>query len=164
MSTDKRVLLYTSSIEDYIKSWSDTQDYQDGLSNIKKEYNIIDDSCTDNYVVELVSDWNEVDMYTIFGEFAQIQDVVITGTLGMWHGTRTIEPIREDRLDSAFNRCADNMNKVELYYNNGIIEIDAYHHDGCNHFSIYQLNSKGVNAGDRADLTKHIYHKKITLY
>lgn len=162
MSTDKRVLLYTSDVEDRIKSWSDTQDYQDGLNNIKKEYNLIDDS--DNYVVELVSDWNEVDMYTILGEFAQVQDVVITGTLGMWHDTQTIEPIREDRLDSAFWRCADNMNKVELYYNNDIIEIDAYHHYGCNHFSIYQLNSKGTNVGDRADLTKKIYHKKLRLH
>lgn len=161
MSTN-RTLLYTSSVYDTITSWSKTKDLQDGLNSIKKEYDLIDESEDD--ILNIVYEWSQNDLNDLLGEFRQIQDVVITGTLGLWNGRRKIEFVREDNLKDAFWRCAEDMDEVKIYDNNGVIEIVAYHHDGYNRFYIYQLSSKGVNAGDNADLEKKTYHKKIRLH
>lgn len=163
MSTNKRVLLFTSSLYDYVTSWSEKKDYQDGLNNIRIAYNLIGKS--DEFIMNnIVYNWVENDMNCLLDLFERIQDVVITGSWGLWNGRQTIECVRKDNLKGAFWYCADDMDNVEVYDNNGVIEINAYHHDGCNEFSIYQLNSKGVNSGDRADLEKKTYHKKIKIY
>ena len=155
-------LLYTSSVYDQVANWSETKDYQDGLIAIRREYELIGESEDD--VLDMVYEQMGNDLNELLGEFREIQDVVITGALGLWNGKHTIIPTREDNLEDAFWRCASDMERVEIYDNNGVIEINAYHHDGGNSFSIYQLNSKGVNAGDNADLEKKTYHKKIRLY
>lgn len=154
-------LLYTSSVYDTIKGWSDTQDYQDGLNAIRREYELIGES--EDYILDMVSDWVQIEMDYLLEQFEHIEDVVITGGLGRWDGTHTIVPTRADNLEDAFYRCGQNMDEVEIYDDNGVIEIVAYHHDGYNSFKIYQLNSKGINAGDNADLEKKTYHKKIRL-
>lgn len=157
-----RVLLFTSDVFSHIESWSDTNDYQDGLNNIRREYGLIGE-CEDS-ILDMVNLWVETELDDLLGQFEGIQDVFVTGVLGLWNGKHTIVPTRVDSLKDAFWRCSRDMYDVEVYNNNGVIEINAYHHDGCNSFSIYQLNSKGVNAGDNADLSKKTYHKKIRLY
>jgi hypothetical protein len=75
------------------------------------------------------------------------EPVVITGTLGLWNGEKTIYPVRVDSLKDAIERCIGNDgDDVKIELKDGVINVYAMHHDGTNHFMIYKLTKKGVNA------------------
>lgn len=74
------------------------------------------------------------------------QEVVITGTLGLWDGRHKINPVKVANIIEAVNKCVDqDIEELEIYedgYGNFI--LDAYHHDGCNHFVIKKYTDKGT--------------------
>lgn len=61
--------------------------------------------------------------------------VVITGVLGLWDGQHEIIPTRAEDLPEAVYRCLEDLNSI-YEDEDGNFCIDAYHHDGCNHFKI----------------------------
>lgn len=71
---------------------------------------------------------------------------VVTGSLGLWHGRRDIEPKVFPSLKSAINECVANMDYVILTEDEGVIKVEAIHHDGRNNFEIHKLNKKGFIA------------------
>lgn len=98
--------------------------------------------------------------------------LLITGTLGLWDGKKTIYPVKMESSDwatkykkhdgtycdytrphflnpsikNAIKKCI-NGNSIEDFgvrFDNGIIEVDAMHHDGTNTFYIRKLSKRGL--------------------
>lgn len=96
---------------------------------------------------------------------------VIIGTLGLWHGRKDIVPVACDDLQTAINKCINNMDYVSIKQNCGHLEVSAVHHDGTNTFEIYLLNDRGINAKNRIEsgegsayLGNKCYHKALKDY
>ena len=72
--------------------------------------------------------------------------VVVTGTLGLWWGHPEIKPERYESVADAIYYCMtrSDCHDVLVEYNDGVITVDCYHHDGCNSFIIKALSKKGV--------------------
>lgn len=69
---------------------------------------------------------------------------IITGTLGLWWGRPTIKPERMESVYDAILRCIGEADIVTVQWNDGVVTVDAYHHDGCNCFTIKALSKKGI--------------------
>ena len=92
-------------------------------------------------------------------------ECVVTGSLGLWHGEPTIEPKRADCIIDAIGLCnGRDIEYLTIRKVNGHLEVEAAHHDGRNRFEIHLLNTKGVNAGELADLSNRCYHKAMPDY
>lgn len=96
---------------------------------------------------------------------------VIIGTLGLWHGRKDIVTVACDDLQTAINKCINNMDYVSIKQNCGHLEVSAVHHDGTNTFEIYLLNDRGINAKNRIEsgegsayLGNKCYHKALKDY
>ncbi len=71
-------------------------------------------------------------------------ECVITGVLGLWDGKHTIQPVY-DNLGQCITKCVNDSDEVEIYEEDGELKIDAYHHDGTNHFTINLENGLPLN-------------------
>lgn len=91
--------------------------------------------------------------------------VVVTGTLGLWWGHPEIKPERHESVADAIHRCINgsDTNDVIVEYNDGVITVDCYHHDGCNCFTIKALSKKGV-AKQYAEYKEHDFKRLPYLY
>lgn len=87
---------------------------------------------------------------------------VVTGTVGRWNGTFEIVPTAFPSLRIAINTCASNMDYVIVTEDEGIIKVEAIHHDGKNNFEIHKLNSKGLEAYcNDEDINNEEYYEKF---
>ena len=81
---------------------------------------------------------------------------LIEGNLGLWNGSHKImSPILND-LESAIKKCISGGSiqdySASLDLDEGVIYVNAYHHDGCNSFTIHCLNNRGYErAMQKAD-------------
>jgi hypothetical protein len=59
----------------------------------------------------------------------------ITGSLGLWSGSKRIEPVI-DTLRNLINKCnGRDIEWIKIFSDNkGTFKINAYHHDGTNQF------------------------------
>ena len=91
--------------------------------------------------------------------------VVVTGTLGLWWGHPEIKPERFESVADAILRCINgsNCNEIHVEYNDGVITVDCYHHDGCNSFTINALSKKGI-AKQYAEYKEHDFKRLPYLY
>ena len=63
--------------------------------------------------------------------------VTITGELGLWDGKHEIIPVEMPSVYDAVKKCIGSDSVfVTAYFNDGVIEVHAHHHDGCNCFTI----------------------------
>lgn len=86
----------------------------------------------------------EADMDNIAHCKAYQLPVVITGSLGLWWGKPEIEPVVCDSVYEAVQKCIGNdAVEVKVEWSDGVINVEAYHHDGCNCFTIKALSKKG---------------------
>lgn len=76
--------------------------------------------------------------------------VLITGKLGLWDGTHEICPVVANNVADAIDKCVSNCEDCNVWYNDGAIEVEAYHHDGTNCFTIRPLSAKGQDRYERA--------------
>lgn len=93
--------------------------------------------------------------------------VVVTGTLGLWNGKRSIYPMyieskdyelnsqgkwvyMEKALYTAIQKCINGMDDFKVEYVEGEIVVHGYHHDGTNTFTIHKLSTKGQIAAFNA--------------
>ena len=133
----KTVGLYTKEELEQIKNDYECRDIVNG------EYNDIDD--------EDLQDYNDVEWNYSFGDEASWKTswvneipVVITGKLGLWNGNPTIKNVECKNIEEAVYKCISDMDEVEIYEDNyGNLNIDAYHHDGTNYFTIKKKTDKG---------------------
>lgn len=91
--------------------------------------------------------------------------VVVTGTLGLWWGRPTIQPERYESVADAIHSLITRSDCHDVYaeYNDGVILLDCYHHDGCNSFTIRALSKKGI-AKQFADYKEHDFKRLPYLY
>lgn len=76
------------------------------------------------------------------------EPVLITGSLGLWNGSPSIYPTRCETLYEAIQRCFGSCDDLKVEYENGVVYVKAYHHDGTNCFEIHKLSKKGIDATD----------------
>ena len=84
------------------------------------------------------------DEYDAFRETVDVFDnnydeyFVIEGSIGTWRGRLDICQCVVDSLWGALQKCWNECDDVEVWYNEETerIEVNAFHHDGTNHFSI----------------------------
>lgn len=88
----------------------------------------------------------EADMYNIESCKEYNVPVVLTGTLGLWWGRPKIKPERYESVADAIHDCMErsDCHDVLVEFNDGVITVEAYHHDGCNCFTIKALSKKGI--------------------
>lgn len=89
--------------------------------------------------------------------------VAVTGTLGLWWGHPEIEPRRFESVYDALMECITGGNDVCAEFNNGVILVDVYHHDGCNSFTIRALSQKGQKKATE-DYKEHDFKRLPYLY
>lgn len=70
----------------------------------------------------------------------------VRGSLGLWDGRHEIERKDFDNLESAMRACFGKCDSVEVYCDGNGVYVDAYHHDGCNHFKII-IKGKKIKGG-----------------
>lgn len=74
---------------------------------------------------------------------------VITGTLGLWDGRHTIFPTECNELAEAIRKCCENCNEFQVSIEDGVVYVEASHHDGVNKFEI--------RLKDGSDYPKRLY-------
>lgn len=91
--------------------------------------------------------------------------VALTGTLGLWWGRTEIKPERFESVAEAIRRCMNvsDCRDVLVEFNDGVITVDCYHHDGCNSFTIKALSKKGI-AKQYAEYKEHDFRRLPYLY
>ena len=109
----------------------------------------------------LSMEWNDL-LDNIESNWNNDVNCVVTGTVGRWNGTFEIEPKAFPSLRIAINTCASNMDYVIVTEDEGIIKVEAIHHDGRNNFEIHKLNSKGLEAYcNDEDINNEEYYEKF---
>lgn len=92
-------------------------------------------------------DW----MYDDFIDELPTDPCVITGTLGLWHGQKDIMPYECDTYVEAVRKC---LGKDTDEFNIWVIDdnaelptyqLEAYHHDECNRFTISSKTEENEN-------------------
>lgn len=76
--------------------------------------------------------------------------VVAEGKLGLWDGHHTVIPRFFDNVADAIRACIEDCDDCNVWYNDGAIEVEGYHHDGTNSFTIHALSKKGINKYESA--------------
>ena len=91
------------------------------------------------------------------------EECVVLGTLGLWTGRHEINTKKFYCLKDAINTCVTNIDYIIIKEENGVIYIDAIHHDGRNTFEIHKLNKKGKSIQTEEKLDNVHYHAKYRL-
>ena len=96
------------------------------------------------YFTEDISDFLESMQYATDKDGNSLTGVkvVITGTLGLWNGTKTIVPKVKRDFDCALLACIDNADYCTIYKEFSKIVVEATHHDGTNVFTLQFLTDK----------------------
>jgi len=120
--------------EDYLE-WCEDMGVEPGDETSDEYYEWCEDEAQNNL---------ECDMDNIQTCKQYQVPVVITGELGLWDGKHTILPERKDSVYDAVQRCIGrDTNEAEVKWEDGAVVVYAYHHDGCNIFTIRALSKKG---------------------
>ena len=69
--------------------------------------------------------------------------VIIEGSLELWWGRPDIKPVRCESVYEAIEKCVNNSDDATVTYDDGVINVEARHHDGTNLFTITALSAKG---------------------
>lgn len=124
-----------------------------------------DDSDFFNWCAEETQTNYEADMDNI--EYCKEYNVpvFVTGQLGLWWGRPTVSLGKYDSVADAIRDCMERSDSYDVLveYNDGVITVDCYHHDGCNSFTIKALSKKGI-AKQFADYKEHDFKRLPYLY
>lgn len=139
--------------EDY-EEWCEDMDIEPG-----------DDSDFFDWCAEETQHNYEADMSNIEHCKEYNVPVVVTGTLELWWGHPFIKAKRYESVADAIIGCMNgsDCHDVLVEYNDGVITVDCYHHDGCNCFTIKALSKKGI-AKQYADYKEHDFKRLPYLY
>ena len=92
---------------------------------------------------------------------------VVTGSLGLWNGRFDIESCKCENLAAAVKKCWDRCDYVRVTGENGVVYVDAIHHDGTNRFEIRPLTELGrerMDAGKSICIGNHWHTAKYEDY
>lgn len=85
---------------------------------------------------------------------------VISGSLGLWFGTRDIELVKCDTLEEAIRKCIGSCDDVIIEKEGNAVYVTGLHHDGRNHFEIRALSDLGNDRFNRHDGVISINNKE----
>lgn len=74
---------------------------------------------------------------------------MVTGTLGLWFGTRDIHQTMFNSLEEAISKCLRECDDAIIKKRGSVIYINALHHDGRNNFEIRALTDLGAERFER---------------
>lgn len=95
------------------------------------------------------NDWDYLRLNLGHGSDNANEPCVITGTLGLWNGNKTVLPVRCETLFAAIKRCfGQSIDNIVAIWEDGEVHVTAYHHDGENHFTINRLSKRGLQASE----------------
>jgi hypothetical protein len=83
---------------------------------------------------------------------------VISGTLGLWNGNHDIYLTMCNNLLTAIKKCWGSANDLIMELEDGVVTVQAMHHDGTNSFEIRLLTNEGAELmenGEDIDIEKH---------
>lgn len=138
---------------DYV-AWCNDNDRKPGTKESQSFYNYIYSS--------LDIDWDDLIGNIKYDNDCQ-EECVVLGTLGLWFGRYEINAKKFYGLKDAINACAKNIDYIIIKEENGVIYVDAIHHDGRNTFEIHKLNKKGKSIQTEEKLNNVHYHAKYHL-
>ena len=98
----------------------------------------------------LEMDWDDFKINLKYDKENNV-DCVVTGSLGLWYGTRDINAKHFPTLQEAINACITGCDYITITEEDGTIFVKASHHDGTNQFEIHKLNAKGYDAHCETD-------------
>jgi hypothetical protein len=124
-----------------------------------------DDSDFFDWCAEETQNNYECDMDNIEHCWEYNVPVAVTGTLGLWWGHPFIKAERFESVADAIHSCIERSDSYDVLveYNDGVITVNCYHHDGCNCFIIKALSKKGI-AKQFADYKEHDFKRLPYLY
>ena len=127
-----------SYTEQYFKDY--LAEYKEDLGLDWEEDNVTDYCDWCNTMQEM--DFDDM-IYRIKHSHINTYKAVIVGGVGTWRGRFEIEPTFCGNLVDAIYKCIDGceIRRIERVGNS--IEVDAYHHDGSNSFTILLLSHLG---------------------
>ena len=154
----KHTLLTTStdgySYEDYLE-YCEMNDMEPGDKDSMEFFEWLEDAARMDY---------EADLYHIMHCKSYNVPVVVCGTVGLWNGRHEIVPTRVESVYEAIQRCyGRSIDDLEAVWEDGVITVYAYHHDGTNVFEINALNKKGI-AKKNAEYKPHDLKKLPYFY
>ena len=78
------------------------------------------------------------------------RDFLITGSLGLWHGHPSIQPVFMHGLLESIDKCVSHRDILDydVFINDDedFITVHAKHHDGTNVFQLHLLTEEGSKA------------------
>ena len=74
------------------------------------------------------------------------QPCLLTGSCGLWDGTREIMPYKFTNALSAVIKAYGSCDDLIVSQEDGVIKVESFHHDGCNRFEIRPLTENGKQA------------------
>lgn len=153
-------------LKERIVTLFDTRDeaynYENYVKYCKEEGSTPADENSDDYYnwVEFKKDFDlEVLLTNLTYSKMNEEPVIITGTLGMWNGMKSIYPMLVESenyepnqgkgrfmnpaIVKAIYKCINGMDDFKIEHINGSIIVYGYHHDGTNTLRINKLSKKG---------------------
>lgn len=138
---------------------------EEEINDVKKCFDEDELEClSEEEIAERLRDIVDMYYYDDFGKNGNIyytkdfneRTYTITGTLGLWDGDHVIDPVDCETFIEAVDKCiAKDIESFEIYELFGELHINAWHHDGCNRFTIRRKLSDGVY--EPAKLREHVF-------
>lgn len=127
------------TIKTVILSTEERPTYQDYLDWCKAT-----DETPENEDSESFFSWQEQQAETEFeSKMKEIEDfedysttVLVEGTLGRWNGQKEIIPTEFGSVSKALKTCVERCADLTVEYDNGMLKVKAFHHDGVNLYTI----------------------------
>lgn len=90
---------------------------------------------------QFMKDWDLESLMYEFKTYSNKKPLLtykIEGSLGLWTGRHTIYPVYATSLYNAIDRCVNDrdITNFKILEDRGRLIVEAYHHDGCNKFTI----------------------------
>lgn len=137
----KRKCWYSTNID---KVYTE-QDMLDMWNEVAESNNWPEKNEVDDEVRQYVEEINADDFSYLLEGGKNLENIEITGTLGLWNGRKDIYPDREPDLMTAIKRCVapQSILDFDIYFEDTEdghqrLYIGAHHHDGTNVFELRQ--------------------------
>lgn len=87
----------------------------------------------------------ETTLYSLELSLKRVNMFRVKGTIGLWNGTHKVEICNESiskLIKLLVRQC--NPDRIRIYIKDGNLRVDTAHHDGNNHFVIYDCSTNRI--------------------
>ena len=132
----KVVLCDTTYIPDYeeYKEYCEANNCEPQSDYSKDYWDYVSDRCSMEY--------NDF-IFNMENSAKANKPCLLTGSCGLWNGTHEIIPYKFNDALSAIKKAYGSCDELIVKQEDGIIKVEALHHDGSNYFEIVPLTEYG---------------------